>query len=153
MGVDGDDMSDPTTADTIAAAFAAARHVFEDAFLPDTYELLDDVETDDDFGGRTVQEQVVESVTVGEVDFPHRGRCLLDVAGTQGREGAPWDIVTATGPYIADLPIRTIAAAHHRIRITAAGTGETREFAITEPPKRGGGFEVFTRLVLEVRDR
>lgn len=135
-------MSDSTTADAIAAIFAEARPVFEDSFLPDGYELLGDIVTEDAYGGRTSEEGVVES-----------GRCLLDVSATQGREGAPRDIVTATGPYIADLPIDTIATAQHRIRITAAGTGETREFAITEPPKRGGGFEVFTRLMLELRDR
>lgn len=131
-----------TVADDIAQAFADVRPVFESSFLADSYELLGDVVTEDAYGGRTVEEGVVES-----------GRCLLDVANTLGGEGAARDVATATGPYVADLPIDTIATAQHRIRITAAGTGETREFAITEPPKRGGGFEVFTRLMLEVRDR
>ena len=135
-------MSEPTTADDIAAIFAEARPVMEDTFFPDTYELLGDVETDDAYGGRTVVEAVVEA-----------GRCALDIANTQGGEGAPRDVTTATGPYVADLPLGTIATAEHRIRITAGGTGETRVFAITEPPKRGGGFEVFTRLMLELRDR
>lgn len=133
-------MSERTTADDIAEAMAEARPVFADAFLADRYQLLADVEVDDGYGGRTMTEEIVEE-----------GRCLLDVAGTQGREGG--DVVLGIGPYIADLPIDTMATTDHRIRITATGTGETREFAIVGPPKRGGDFEVFTRLELELRSR
>ena len=136
-------MSGPTArAERFAAKMQRLAPRIADRFHADYYELLDNDETEDEFGGRTVVETVIES-----------GRCWLKVAGTQGTEGAPWDIVTTTGPYVATLPLDTIAEAHHRIRITAAITGETREFAITAPPRRGGGLELFTRLTLELRDR
>ena len=101
-------MTDYTTADEIAAVWAEVRPEFAGAFHADIYSLLRVTRVSDGRGGTTTVETAVES-----------GRCSLNLAGTQGREGQSADVVQSVYRLNAELPATTIAKADDVLLVNA----------------------------------
>lgn len=122
-----------TTADRIAAKFASARPKFADAFHADHYEIQRMTLVPDGYGGYVEEMAVVES-----------GRCALDAVqgGTVAIAGT---VMTASGRYVAEMPIETSLVANDVVFING------RKFAVMEDPKRGGEMGLFTQVALEAR--
>ena len=99
-------MTDYTTADEIAAVWEEVRPEFAGAFHADSYSLLRVTRVSDGRGGTTTVETAVES-----------GRCSLNLAGTQGREGQSADVVQSVYRLNVELPATTIAKADDVLEI------------------------------------
>ena len=117
-------MSDPTTADAIAAIVADLRPVHDDLALPDTCTILRTVTVSDGRGGTTQTESTIATV-----------RCSLDVSGMSGQEYVAGSVENVNLPYVVTLPYGTDVTEQDRI-----GVGD-RRFAV-ETVRSGGGYEI-----------
>lgn len=128
-------MSDPTTADELAAVFADAAETLAEAFHPDTCQILRGTErVPDGYGGWT------------EVPAEHGEpfRCRLDTTQRIGTEGASGARVLAISSYSVEVPVDADIRPTDRLRVNG------REFEVTDP-KRGGHHELFAVIGVEER--
>ncbi len=133
-------MTDYSTADDVAAAFADARPIFAGAFHSDPYAIVRSVETPDGSGGSTSVDVTVET-----------GRCSLSVSQRMGGEGITGDIVGPRSLYTAELStlvngelVASIVTESDMIEI------DGRRFSITDT-KRESGRNPLTVVELEER--
>ncbi|MDQ3540129.1 MAG: hypothetical protein M3440_05525 [Chloroflexota bacterium] len=133
-------MTDYSTADEVAAAFADARPIFAGAFHTETYSIVQAVETRDDEGGYTTVDATVET-----------GRCSLTVSQRMGGEGITGDIVGPRSLYTAELSTFINGELVASI-VTEADTIEIdgRRFSVTDT-KRESGRNPLTVVELEER--
>lgn len=126
-------MTDYSTADDLAAAFADARPIFAGAFHADTYAIVRAVQTRDDEGGYTTVDATVET-----------GRCSLAVSQRMGGERISGGTVIPGSLYTAELPIESIVTETDRLGFSG------RIFSVSDA-KRGGSLDLFTVVELEER--
>lgn len=126
-------MTDYSTADAVAAAFAEARPILAGAFHTDDYSLVRRESIPDGRGGSTTADVTVEV-----------GRCSLTAASRIGTEGASGDAIIAISQYTAELPAESIAGETDLLGFAG------RLFGITDV-KRGGAIDLFTVAELEER--
>lgn len=124
-------MTDYTTADAVAAAFADARPIFAGAFHADDYAIVRTIETPDGSGGRTPGFVTVEM-----------GRCSLTVSQRMGGEGISGGRVTPASLYTAELPIDSVVTESDTLGFNG------RTFSVTDA-KRGGTLDLFVVVELE----
>lgn len=126
-------MTDYTTADAVAAAFADARPIFAGAFHADDYAIVRTIETPDGSGGSTSGFVTVEM-----------GRCSLTVSQRMGGEGISGGRVTPASLYTAELPIDSVVTENDTLGFSG------RTFNVTDA-KRGGNLDLFVVAELEER--
>lgn len=124
---------DYSVADEIAAIFREeAAPILAEHFHADSYSLFELVETQDEYGGFSTEESLVES-----------GRCELRAfSANWGGEQMSGPRVVTEGSYELELPLESVATSEHVVYVNG------RKFGITNVV-RAGEAEMFTTAAVE----